>query len=246
VLKSNDPVVVRPGVEVVGAPWPSKRPGRDLWAGACADLSPAAGVLRIGVAHGAVDERRPQVGLDNAKQALADGRIHYLALGDRHSTTRVEDRIWYSGTPEATDYNETEPGQVLVVELDEDRCKVEAHRVGRWRFLRRGAELTGREDVTLLADWLFGLADKDCSVLRLDLTGTLSLGDKIRLDAVIEEATDLFAAIERPSDVAVRPDGFEFSELGLGGFARAAAETLAEQDDETARDALALLHRLAQ
>ena len=45
--------------------------------------------------------------------------------------------------------------------------------------------------------------------------------------------------------MAVRPDAFELSELGLSGFARASAETLAERNDETTRDALALLHRLA-
>ena len=246
VLKTNEPVVVRAGVEVVGAPWMSKRPGRDLWAQTCDALAPAAGVIRIGVAHGAVDERRPDIDLAKAQQALADGRVHYLALGDRHSVTEVASRIWYAGTPEATDYTETEPGQVLIVDVDEQTCRVEQKTVGRWSFLRRAFELRGIEDIELLTEWLFGLPNKDCAILRLDLTGVLALGNHVRLEAALDEATDLFAAVESHNKITVRPDAFELAELGLNGFARTTAEALAERDDETARDALALLHRLTQ
>ena len=33
---------------------------------------------------------------------MTDGRLHYIGLGDRHSTTEVTDRIWFSGTQEVT------------------------------------------------------------------------------------------------------------------------------------------------
>ena len=245
VIRDAEPITVRSGLEVVGAPWPSKRPGRDLFADAVRNLEPAPGVVRVALAHGALEERRKEIDLDVAKAAIADGRIHFLALGDRHRATEVADRIWYAGAPEATDYTETERGHVLVVDVTRDACRVQPHEVGRWRFLRRSFDLAGTEDIELLADWLFGLEGKNTTVLRLDLAGTLQLGDWARLESVFAEADDLFAAIERFSDVAVRPDAFELSELGLSGFARATAETLAERNDETARDTLALLHRLA-
>ena len=48
--------------------------------------------------------------------------MHYVALGDRHSTTEVggTGRIWYSGAPEPTAYDEIDPGNVLIVDLSAD------------------------------------------------------------------------------------------------------------------------------
>ncbi len=245
-IRTREPITVRPGLEVVGAPWLSKRPGRDLFAEAVAELEPAQGIVRIALAHGSLEERRKEIDLDGAKRAIADGRIHYLGLGDRHRTTEVADRIWYPGAPEATDYTEEEPGAVLVVDVDANQCTVQQHRVGRWRFLRKAFDISATEDIELLAEWLFGLETKNTTVLRLDLSGALALGDQSRLESVLAEADDLFAAVERYSDITLRADAFELSELGLSGFARATAEQLAERNDPTARDALALLHRLAR
>ena len=50
--------------------------------------------------------------------------MHYVALGDKHSRTEVGStgRVWYSGSPEVTNYDDIEPdpGHVLVVDVDED------------------------------------------------------------------------------------------------------------------------------
>ena len=56
VLEDTTPHEVAPGVEVIGAPWMSKRPLRDLVADTCAGLEPAPGTVRILVAHGATDD----------------------------------------------------------------------------------------------------------------------------------------------------------------------------------------------
>ena len=130
---------VRPGLEVVGAPWHTKRPGSDLVARACGGLEPAPrGTLRVLVAHGnggAAGDHGDAALIDVEAAARAiDGRkVHYVALGDRHSVTKLHDRIWYSGTPEPTAFRETEPGHALVVDLDESECKVSRRAVGRWK-----------------------------------------------------------------------------------------------------------------
>ena len=75
---------------------------------------------------------------------MARGVIHYVALGDKHSLTDVGStgRVWYSGSPEVTNYDDVEadPGHVLIVDIDEadpqHPVTVEAARVGRWRFPR--------------------------------------------------------------------------------------------------------------
>ena len=123
VLESGEPVLAAEGVEIVGAPWSNKRPLVDLVARAVAEL-PSDGTLRVVVGHGSTDSLSPNpndpalVALNGLETAVAAGTVHYVALGDRHSTTEVggSGRIWYSGTPEPTSYDEIDPGNVLIVD----------------------------------------------------------------------------------------------------------------------------------
>lgn len=254
------PVPGLAGVEVVGAPWLSKRPLTDLVAEACATLAPAAGVRRVLVGHGAAEiafDNPAAISVPDAEAALADGRIGYLALGDRHSTTRVgvSGRIWYAGSPEPTDYDELDAGNALLVELrDDGGCEVTAHRTGTWRFARERFDLDGPDGIGVLAAWLDTLAPKDRTVVKLSLVGTLSLSARARLDSLLERERDLFAAIEqwdRHTELVVRPDDDDFADLALTGFAAEALGSLREQaagsgpDAVAARDALALLVRFA-
>ena len=260
VLETSDPVEVAPGVELVPAPWPTKRPLSDLVAGACSGLS-ATGAVRIVAGHGALDSLSPNrndpalVALGGLEARLNTGVIHYVALGDRHSTTDAggTGRIWYAGAPEPTAYDEIDPGNVLVVELDADRVQVEPRRVGTWRFVHQPWELTADADIDALEEWLSGLGGKERTILKLSLVGQVSLAQKARLDDLLDHHSDLLAAVEvweRRSDLAVLPDDADIDDLGLSGFAQEALgdlRELAESGEQAvvARDALALLHRLA-
>lgn len=259
VLDSTAPVQAARDVEIIGVPWMTKSPRLDLAARACEKLEPAKDCIRICVAHGMVDELSPDMGnpaliaRSGMEAALRDGRIHYFALGDRHSVTEIEDRIWYCGSPEPTDYNEVDSGKVLVVELSRDECRVAAHPTGRWRFVRETLEFSSSEDIDAARRRLEDLPDKNTTILKLTLKGSLGLGTKARLDRMLEQAKDLFAALEiwqRHTDIVVLPDDLDLDDLNLGGFARAAVEELqakveGEGEDATqARDALALLYRL--
>lgn len=256
VLDSPEPVEVAPGLEIVGAPWRNKRPGEDLAAAVLADLEPASGVVRVLVAHGACDGVYPHdedspalIRLDALRQALDAGLVHYVALGDRHSVTRVTDGVAYSGTPETTDFDEERPGRVLLVDLSEDRARWDERETGRWTFLRETRELARDEDLEGFEARLDGISDKVRTVLRLTLEGQLSLHAHARLEDVLDRAEDRFAAVERwKDDLVLLPDALDEDELSVSGFARDALERLrteAETDGE-ARDALALFYRLAR
>ncbi|GAA2055238.1 exonuclease SbcCD subunit D [Catenulispora yoronensis] len=266
VLRDETPVAVRPGFEVVGAPWRSKRPTSDLLGDLLTGLEPApAGVLRVAVGHGAVDAVAPQadpvaaIRLAAVQAALNAGKAHYVALGDRHSTTEVAPRVWYSGAPEPTDFDEVDAGNVLVVELDEaDPARppeVRRHRVGSWRFEQVAVELNGAADVADLRARLMAMPDKDRTILNFALRGTLSVADKGALDALREQVADLFAGHRDSasrSDLAVSPADGDFDGLGLTGFAALALADLRELatggDEDAAHrasDALGLLVRLS-
>jgi DNA repair exonuclease SbcCD nuclease subunit len=262
VLESSDPVVAAEGVEVVGAPWSTKRPLVDLVSRSVAEL-PNKGTLRVVVGHGSTDSLSPNphdpalIALCDLEAAISTGSVHYVALGDRHSTTEVggTGRIWYSGAPEPTAYDEIDPGNVLIVDVSPDSVSVERHRVGTWRFVRQDFDVTGTEDCQKVEHFLEEIPDKPRTIVKLALVGQLSLTDMDRLETALNHASDLLGALERwerRSDLVALPDDDDFGGLGLSGFAAAGLEDLRElgagagDDALTARDALGLLYRLAR
>jgi DNA repair exonuclease SbcCD nuclease subunit len=258
---------IRPGLEIVAAPWRSKAPTTDLVAEVLDGLrdSPEGPVTRILVAHGGVDVLDPDrdkpslIRLAGLDDALARGAIHYVALGDKHSLTKVGDsgRVWYSGAPEVTNFDdvESDPGHVLVVDVDENTVTVEPRDVGRWRFVTMHRQVDTSRDIADLDMNLDLMTEKDRTVVRLALTGSLTVTDHAALDACLDRYARLFAHLrtwDSHTDLAVVPADGEFSDLGIGGFAAEAVEELVvtarEGDSETAVDAqaaLALLLRLA-
>ena len=263
VLSTSDAVVV-PGadVEVIGAPWDSRQPLLDLVAKTCSSLSRSEGPLRVLVAHGAIDEGSPDpedpslISLSAAQDAVTSGCVNYIALGDRHSVTEVgqTQRIWYSGTPLATDFGEDQPNRALVVELGFESVAVTARAVGAWAFVRKAFDVNGADEVDLVDEWLGGIEDKRTTVVKLSFIGTLNLTQKARLDSVLEHYADLFAALEtweRHTELVVLPDEQDLQELGLTGFAAATLEELRAQASTgseqaaVAQDAMSLLYRLA-
>ena len=252
---------VRPGVEVVGAPWTSKRPLVDLVAGSSAMLEPDDSSIRIMVGHGAIDELSPDrdnpalICVADAETAILEKRYHYLALGDRHSLTNVGNsgRIYYSGTHEAYDFGEVDPGKVLVVDLSDDNILIKPRQNGSWRFIVHESQVSTLEDVEALSRYLDTIPAKERTVLKLGLVGTLGIQDHVHLEEVEGHAKELFAAIVHSrsrSDLSIIPNNEDFDSLSLAGFAASAVEKLKHQisisgpDREQAADALALLVRL--
>ncbi len=251
-----------PGVEIVAAPWRSKRPVSDLCADAVAGLV-ADGTVRILVGHGAVDTIARE-GNDPARIAVAslvaaldDGRIHYVALGDRHSLTVVEPggRIAYAGAPEPTAFDEVEPGNALVVDVSSTGATATPVHIGTWRFVTVETQLDDAADVDDLVATLDALDAKDTSIVRLGLRGSVALDVDARLEDAVAERREVFAAIEEwatGTDLVRLPDVADLDGLDLRGASRAAAAQLTAAlgdggpDAQQALDALALLHRLAR
>jgi DNA repair exonuclease SbcCD nuclease subunit len=257
---------VRPGLQIVAAPWRSKAPTADLTAPVLDALTADPDTTRILAAHGGVDVLDPDpanpalIRLAAVDDALARGVIHYVALGDKHSLTQVGStgRVWYSGSPEVTNFDDVEPdpGHVLVVDVDDTHrtVTVDARRVGRWRFFTLHRQVDSSRDIADLDLNLDQLTDKDRTVVRLGLTGSLTVTDRAALDTCLDKYARVFAGLDcwhSHTDLAVIPTDGEFTDLGLGGFAADAVEELVATartgDADTADDAqaaLALLLRL--
>lgn len=269
VLDGSGPVEVVPGVEVVGVPWTSKRPDPSRLPTLLASLEPTDGV-RVLVAHGGTDEvyggHSPSVeaiAVASLEEAIETERVDYVALGDRHSVTRIGsgERIWFSGSPETTDFDDVEKdsGHVLLVELGRrsssgarGACEVTPLRTGRWSFLAVDAQIDTDEDLDSLTERIEAVPDKSRTVLKLGLTGTVGVALRARIDDLLEMWDAVFAsAYLRASrtHLVVRAEDSDFTDLVDGYAGRAVADLVdtaaaGGSDAEDAGHALSLLYRL--
>lgn len=164
VIETTSSEQVAKGVELVGAPWRSKFPTGDLVRSAIEPLEPTSDI-RIVLAHGQTesfgDELAPGlIDLAYVESRLAEGTIDYVALGDTHSTASLgkSGRVWFSGSPETTDFaepgggGEADSGNALVVTIEKTSAgdaavDVDKHALGRWTFDALTAEVYGAQDI---------------------------------------------------------------------------------------------------
>jgi DNA repair exonuclease SbcCD nuclease subunit len=262
VIETTAPIKVAEGVELVGAPWMSKRPVADPTEDAIIALAPATGVTRICMGHGAVDTLTPDmesagiISVAALERAIGEGKIHFVALGDRHSLTKVGggDRIWYSGTPEATDFRETQSGYAHIVEIGDGSVTTKSIQVGHWQFIERErVDLNSADDVETLRKSLDEIENKERTIVRLNLVGSLSLALNGALQNHLLAAKDVFGAFDvRDGALLVLPDDMDFANIGFSGFADGTVQRLrskiAEGGDEAtvSCEALMLMLRLAR
>jgi DNA repair exonuclease SbcCD nuclease subunit len=251
--------VLPPGVEVVAAPWRTKHPARNPLDPVLEALDAAPVRLRVAVGHGGMDVVGGRDDVDilrlaDLERALADGRVHYIALGDRHSTTPLgrAGRIWYAGAPEVTAFDEVDPGNVLVVDLDVGGAAVRPVRVGTWRFQEERRVFGGAADVAAFSAWLRDLDQKDRTAVRLAVSGALPMAARRELDTAVESVGASLAGLRLlPADggLRVRAEDDDLAALPPGSFARTVADELRRrmadgEAPEVAEAALTLLLRL--
>lgn len=144
--------------------------------------------LRIGCVHGSTfDIEGHQTNFPICRDAGVQRGLDYLALGDTHSFRDVTPGLpvptVYPGAPEATGFDETGAGQVVLVSLFRPgtRPRVEAERVAAWRWL----DVRCRDLHELRA--LLSIPDLKSCVVRLRLDITISLAEEDELEAILRE-----------------------------------------------------------
>jgi DNA repair exonuclease SbcCD nuclease subunit len=247
-------------VELIGAPWLSKRMVENPIKEIIDSQGPMMGTTRIILAHGIVDSFTPNkddpgvMEVGNLDLAINSGKASFIALGDRHSYTKVGsgERIWYSGTPEVTDFNESESGYVLVIELDGSKVAIKPIHIGQWKFIEREhIDINTTEDIEALCKALEDLEQKEQTAIRLKLVGSVSLSQESLLLQSLETIRQVFGSFQLYDEgLQVLLDDADFSGLGFSGFAASTVGRLRKKleqydaDQTTARDALMLLVRL--
>jgi DNA repair exonuclease SbcCD nuclease subunit len=207
--------------------------------------------IRVVVAHGGAlqfgEETETPNRLDVAR-ILAKG-YDYVALGDWHGTYEVNERAWYSGAPEATRFKEKRPGNALLVNIVEPKAtpQISVIPVARTRWLTDEFEFDGEDSVDRFRARLDQLPEKSWTLLELALRGDLSLADRVRLDALLDDYTGRLALLRiREDNVTAAPTPSDLAALHGEGYLGRAIEVLRDSEDSVDADALRLLYRLSQ
>lgn len=233
--------------------------------------------FRVGVAHGGNADILASLrgddphggGLDyggdgDAHQELPaslpdDADLDYLAAGDWHGLFQVSPHYRYAGTPEATRFDERDPGHVLVVTIPgpppEERRdqatplpRVDPVAVATHRWLTHEAELTAAADVAALDAWLRALPDRPKTLVELQLRGTLSLTDRAHLDEdVLRPAAQGLRFLRvRDTDLLSEATEADLDALEREGWVGKMVERLRQEapQDPAAAGALQLVYRL--
>ncbi|WP_439579982.1 metallophosphoesterase family protein [Elioraea sp.] len=198
------------------------------------------GVLRIGLAHGAVAGFGAEEGAETnpiAPDRATRAGLAYLALGDWHRTLRVGLATWYSGTPEPDrfridpdgDRTRCGGGVALAVEIDGPTARVERVPTGRFVWHLAEPVLAETAEIEALANRFLHMQSAADIVLRLAPRGALTLAGREHFRDRIEEtlAARLRWLDLDLSELEVRPEDEELAAIDLEGAVRIAADRLA-------------------
>lgn len=226
-------------------------------------LSPRVGPsdrVRVGVAHGSVREFLRSVAGNEDLEIHNDlpidlpsrAGLDYVALGDWHSKLKINDRMWYSGTPEPTRFKERDPGDVLVVEVPEPRAtpRVTPHRVATFTWRQVAATLHTADDLAALERRLEEFSARAETLVELVLDGHLDLSLHGRLEQeILGRYRGIFRHVRvRDERLFVRLTDRDIAGLPQEGWIGQVVERLRRgvegYDADQCQEALEALHRL--
>ncbi|WP_157264870.1 metallophosphoesterase family protein [Azohydromonas aeria] len=234
------------GLAVLGAPLTQRHTHTDLTE-PFDTLETPPGLVRVGLAHGSVqgllaeevDSANP-IAPDRARRA----RLDYLALGDWHGMKPIDERTWYSGTPEPDRFKGNAPGHVLEVAIAAPGAlpEVTPHAVALHRWHEHGETLSLPGDVEQLGERLVALGASD--VLALTLSGRLDLASHQRLQALLGQAAGRLRSLQLDQEaLQLAPTEADVESLRADGYLGEVLGALRarQEGDEVAREALSVL-----
>lgn len=236
------PIALADGATLLPAPCTTRRPGRDMseWMDGAAT---AEGVVRIGLAHGAIQSFSEEsvggdiIAPDRARRAGLD----YLALGDWHGAMAVDPRTHYSGSPEPDRFKHERLGVALLVEIAGAGALPQVTPLTTGTFAWQTLDLhllTGDEPDAALAALLPDLRDRRQTLARIVASGRVRLAARTALLAAFERVSPDFAWLDLDeAGLATECDVEDLDRIDRAGALREAADALLAESDDAGRSA---------
>ncbi len=247
-LESGIILLSEQGIAVLAAPLTQRHTYSDLTE-AFDTMATPAGLIRVGLAHGSVQGILPEeVDATNpiAPDRTERAHLDYLALGDWHGLKEVNERTWYSGTPEPERFRNNDAGFALIVEIAEPgaRPTVSRYDTAKYRWHQWREQLSVASDLDELLKRLDGLPET--SVIDCRLEGTITLVDDQRLTEALSIAEARYRSVscDRAS-LQLEPTDEDIATLHADGYLGEAIHELRAlqrgDNPAAARDALGIL-----
>lgn len=218
------------------------------------------GAIRIGLAHGSIQGFGSEGEASNyvSPSRANDAGLSYLAMGDWHRQMKVNDRCWYSGTPEPDQFklppnavaSLCNGGSALLVEINSSRMAPAVLPIptGRYRWHRVEKTLTHDAQIDLLESELRAL-DSDLSKIVVDLrvTGVVSLSGRRAFEERILQSVGAALRGLRfdEAGLVLSPTEQDLDEIDHAGFVRVAADRLKAIACDTSNQSRAHIAALA-
>ncbi|MDS1309965.1 metallophosphoesterase family protein [Marinobacter xiaoshiensis] len=251
-LESGVTSLLDQGIAVLSAPLTQRHTYGDLTQ-PFAEMETAPDLLRIGLAHGSVQGLLPDE-IDSTNPIAPDrtttANLDYLALGDWHGVKQINERTWYSGTPEPERFRNNDAGYVLIVDIESPGAtpQVTRHETARYQWHQWLETLSVPSDLDELLIRIGKLPE--ASVLDLKLSGTLTLAGDQKLTEVLSIAEARYRSVTCDrSGLQLEPTEEDIAELHADGYLGEVVQELRESQQATeegeeaavARDALGIL-----
>lgn len=259
-LLKPEEVEVGPGVCLFPCPLTQKRSPRDPtnWIPGREEGDER---IRIGVAHGALDVLPGDTtNFPIRPDRAAVAGLDYLALGDWHGLMLASSSTAYPGTIEGTSYGEKEPGNVLVVEIEEAGVKpsIRSEKIGYLNWIQVEEEIGDETDVSALEEKLGQRENWDRLLIRLrvEVLPGCPTSAYAALQALIQDLQessfhlDLDAVeghtldVQLPEGIVARADEILATILD-GRIPEDHGRELSSEPPDVVSEARSLLHRLA-
>lgn len=141
--------------------------------------------IKIVMAHGSVEMGFDSSNYPISKEDINSLGVNYLALGDWHSYLDVStsnQKAIYAGSPELVEWNQTNSGYVVFVEIDEGKTKTERIKIGKRNFETLDIDLETVNSLDTFQKNIKSKAGMD-NILIVNLKGMASFElDKEELD----------------------------------------------------------------
>lgn len=252
------------GVEIIPAPVIGTHEKTNALTTVLADLAPSE-KIRIALGHGRVDsvaysgDSTAVISTKEIEELIKSKAIDYVALGDRHSFTKIGStgKFFYSGSPEATDFDELDSGRYVIVEVSEKgKTSVQHELIGKWTLARIGKpsdrfQIRGPSTVESLKQELEKFKNKAKTAIKIYLDIDTDPTTYSQFEDLRQRADKQFATVvvrdgnEREVTPIISGDPTE-SDIPpqLAGYLRDAYEDLFEQATTKGPEQLVALQAL--
>jgi DNA repair exonuclease SbcCD nuclease subunit len=218
------------------------------------------GAIRIGMAHGSIQGFGSEGEASNylSPSRALDAGLSYLALGDWHRQMKINERCWYSGTPEPDQFklppssvaSLCNGGDALLVELNSARMIPDVRPIptGHYQWHRIDKTLTDDTQIDTLEQQIRSInPDLGRIVLDLRVEGAVSLaGRKVFEERILTGAGAALRGLRfDEAGLVLNPTDQDLEDIDRGGFVRVAAERLRKMAADTANREQAHLASLA-